>query len=135
MNGPRLTDSHQLALLRTCLLPDMQATLGQTIPSRDKLADQLEEIAGHFRRQHSVTLHRVKFEQRHQDHGETFDHFYVALRELAANADLCGACLNDRLTTRFTAGAASEDLHKKLPAINPFPRLEVVVAKKILTCW
>ena len=128
-NGPRLTDSHQLALLRTCLSPDMRATLGQTIPARGKLADQLDKIAGHFRRQRNVALHRVRFEQRHQDHGETFDHFYVGLRELAADADLCGTCLNDRLTTRITAGVASEDLRKKLLAINPFPRLEDVVAR------
>ena len=76
-----------------------------------------------------VALHRVKLEQRHQDHGETFDHFYVGLKELAADADLCGTCLNDRLTTRIMAGVASEDLHKKLLAINPFPRLEDVVAR------
>ena len=114
-------DSHPLALLRTSLSPDMRATLGRTIPSRDKLANQLEEIAGYFRRQRSVALHWVKFEQRHQDHGETFDHFYVGLRELATDADLCGTCLNDRLTTRIMAGVASEDLRKKLLAINPFP--------------
>ena len=105
-NGPRLTDSHQLALLRTCLSPDLRATLGQTISSRD----QLEEIAGYFRRQHNVALHRVKFEQCYQYHGETFDHFYVALRELAADADLCGTCLNDRFTTCIMPGVASEDL-------------------------
>ena len=120
-NRPRLTDSHQLALLRTCLSPDMRATPGQTIPARDKLADQLDEIAGHFRRQRNVALHRVKFEQRHQDHGETFDHFYVGLRELAADTDLCGTCMNDRLTTRIMAGVASEDLRKKLLAIIPSP--------------
>ena len=113
----------------TCLSPDMRATLGQTIPARDKLADQLDEIAGHFRRQRNVALHRVKFEQHHQDHGETFDHSYAGLRELAADADLCGMCLNDRLTTRIMAGVASEDLRKKLLAINPFPRLEDVVAR------
>ena len=126
---PRLTDSHQLALLRTCLSPDMRATLGQIISSRDKLADQLDEIADHFWRQCNVALHRVKFEQRHQDHGETFDHFYVGLRELAADADLCWTCLNDRLTTRIMTGVASEDLRKKLLAINPFPRLEDVIAR------
>ena len=107
----------------------MRATLEQTIPARDNLTDQLDEIAGHFRRQRNVALHRVKFEQRHKEHGETFDHFYVALRELAADADLCGTCLNDRLTTRIMAGVASEDLRKKLLAINPFPRLEDVVAR------
>ena len=107
----------------------MRATLGQTIPTRDNLTDQLDEIAGHFRRQRNVALHGVKFEQRHQEHGETFDHFYVGLRELAADADLCGTCLNDRLTTRIMAGVASEDLRKKLLAINPFRRLEDVVAR------
>ena len=130
-HGPRLMDSHQLALLRTCLSPEVRATLGQAILSMDKLADQPDEIAGYFRRQRNVALHCVKFEQRHQDHGEAFDQFYVALRELAADAYLCGTCLNDRLTTRIMSAVALEDLRKQLHliAINPFPRLEDVVAR------
>ena len=54
---------------------------------------------------------------------------YVGLRELAADVDLCGMCLNDRLTARIMAGVASEDVRQKLLAINPFPRLEDVVAR------
>ena len=49
--------------------------------------------------------------------------------ELAADADLCGTCLNDWLTTCIMAGVASEDLRKMLLAINPFPRLDDVVAR------
>ena len=39
-----------------------EATLGQTIPAMDNLTDQLDEIAGHFRRQRNVAQQRVKFE-------------------------------------------------------------------------
>ena len=50
----------------------------------------------------------------------------------AADADLCGTCLNDRLTTCIMAGVASEDLRKKLLAINPFPRLEDPLSQRWL---
>ena len=127
-DGRHLSAERQLALFRTCLSPEMRATLGHTIPTKQTLADQLDEIALHFQRQRNVALYRVHFEQRQQQPGEPFDNFYVALRELATDAELCGTCLDTRLTTGIMSGVRSEDVRKKLLALTPFPQLQAVVA-------
>ena len=106
----------------------MRAALGHTIPTKTTLNEQLNEIAEHFRRQRNVALYRVQFEQRQQQAGESFDNFYVAIRELATDAELCGTCLESRLTTRIMSGVRSEEVRKKLLALTPFPQLEAVVA-------
>ena len=106
----------------------MRAALGHTIPTKTTLNEQLDEIAEHFRRQRNVALYRVQFEQRQQQAGESFDNFYVAIRELATDAELCGTCLETRLTTRIMSGVRSEEVRKKLLALTPFPQLEAVVA-------
>ena len=88
-DGQRLSPDGQLALFRTCLSSEMRAALGHTIPTKTTLNEQLDEIAEHFRRQRNVALYRVQFEQRQQQAGESFDNFYVSIRELATNAELC----------------------------------------------
>ena len=127
-DGQRLSPDRQLALFRTCLSSEMRAALGHTIPTKTTLNEQLDEIAEHFRRQRNVALYRVQFEQRQQQAGESFDNFYVAIRELATDAELCGTCLETRLTTRIMSGVRSEEVRKKLLALTPFPQLEAVVA-------
>ena len=127
-DGQRLSPDRQLALFRTCLSSEMRAALGHTIPTKTTLNEQLDEIAEHFRRQRNVALYRVQFEQRQQQTGESFDNFYVAIRELATDAELCGTCLETRLTTRIMSGVRSEEVRKKLLALTPFPQLEAVVA-------
>ena len=127
-DGQRLSPDRQLALFRTCLSSEMRAAIGHTIPTKTTLSEQLDEIAEHFRRQRNVALYRVQFEQRQQQAGESFDNFYVAIRELATDAELCGTCLEPRLTTRIMSGVRSEEVRKKLLALTPFPQLEAVVA-------
>ena len=59
-DGRHLSAERQLALFRTCLSPEMRATLGHTIPTKQTLADQLDEIALHFQRQRNVALYRLE---------------------------------------------------------------------------
>ena len=127
-DGQRLSPDRQLALFRTCLSSEMRTALGHTIPTKTTLNEQLDEIAEHFRRQRNVALYRVQFEQRQQQAGESFNNFYVSIRELATDAELCGTCLETRLTTRIMSGVRSEEVRKKLLALTPFPQLEAVVA-------
>ena len=42
-----------------------------------------------IRQQRNVALDRVIFEERKQEEGEMFDTFYVSLKEIAGDADLC----------------------------------------------
>ena len=94
-DGQRPSLDRQLALFRTCLSSEMRAALGHPIPTKTTLNEQLDEIAEHFRRQRNIALYRVQFEQRQQQAGESFDNFYVSIRELATDAELalCLVCV------------------------------------------
>ena len=128
-DGSRLTHERQKALLRTCLTTEMRATLAHAIPVADTATvdELLNAIGAHFRRQRNIALSCVQFEERKQQHGEKFDRFFVGLKELAADADLCATCLDARLITRIMSGVRSEALRKKLLAIDPFPALKDVL--------
>ena len=101
----------------------MRATLAHAIPVADTATvdELLNAIGAHFRCQRNIALSCVQCEECKQQHGEVFDRFLVGLKELAADADLCGTCLDARLITRIMSGVRSEALRKKLLAIDPFP--------------
>ena len=54
-----------------------------------------------LRQKRNITLDRVAFEERKQQEGELFDDFYVAIRSLADESDLCEHCKEQRITTRI----------------------------------
>ena len=85
--------------------------------------DILDAIQQHIRSKRNVALDRVDFEECRQAPGEKFDTFFVRLRQLAASADLCEECYDDRLITRIMSGINSSETRKKLLAINPPPKL------------
>ncbi|KAG7160755.1 hypothetical protein Hamer_G030937 [Homarus americanus] len=63
--------------------------------------DLLTRIKEHLQWQRQVALRRVRFEERRQREGESFDDFYVALKELADDAELCDQCLDARFVTHI----------------------------------
>ena len=124
--------STQLTHFRSCLTPEMRGTLVHAIgiPEDDDttdVGDILDSVHKHFQRQRNVTLRRVRFEERRQGEGELFDDYYVTLKELADDAELCDKCLDSRLVTRITSGIANQPLRRKLLAIDPPPDLQEVV--------
>jgi len=69
----------------------------------------------------------VAFEERKQEEYEKFDEFYVSVRKLAEEADMCGTCYDQRMTTKIMSGIRDKSVRKKLLAISPFPDLKTVV--------
>ena len=128
----KLSVRHQLAKLRSCLTADMRATLEHAIGidsenSNHTVASVLDGIESYIRQQRDVALDRVKFEERKQEKGESFDAFLVALKQIADDADFCGECIDQRLTTRIMSGVRDTATRKRLLAIRPFPSLEMAV--------
>ena len=66
-------------------------------------------------------------EERRQELCETFDEYYIALREIANNADLCKVCIDDRLTTRIMSGIRDPEIRRKLLAHTPPPPLQTTI--------
>ena len=104
----RLPACQQRAMLRTSLSIEMRATLQLAIgiDNDDDITVTaiLDRIQEHVRGIRNVTLDRVALEERKQEEGEPFDQFYIALREIANNADLWQHCVDDRFTTRIMSG-------------------------------
>ena len=87
----------------------------------------LDAIHGYVRSKRNVTLDRVALEEWRQEEGKTFDEYYIALREIANNADLCKVCMDDRLTTRIMSGIREPETKRKLLAHTPPPSLQTTL--------
>ena len=123
--------SEQMAALRMCLDPSMQqvveVVLGISPTTHTTPDDVLDAISHYVRGKRNVALDRVAFEERRQGPAETVDDFYIGLRRPADSADLCGTCLDSRMTTRIMAGVRDSETKKKLLAISPFPTAQEAV--------
>lgn len=79
----------------------------------------LNQIRDHIRKKRSVALDRMEFEQCRQERDETLDIFYIRLQRIAACADLCPECIDERMTTHVMVGIRDQDTRKKLLAFTP----------------
>ena len=127
----RFPVSQQRAMLRTHLTVEMRAVLqlaiGIDTDDASSVSDILDAIHGYVRSKRNVTLDRVALEERRQEEGETFDEYYIALREITNNADLCKVCIDDRLTTRIMSGIRGPEIRRKLLANTPPPSLQTTI--------
>ena len=118
----------QMAALRlvmsTAMLGTVKMLLGDTPAAETTPANILDLLQQHLRKQWSVALDRVEFENCKQAVGEKFDTFYQRLQKIAHCADLCSTCFDTRMTTRLMSGIRDEEIRKKLLALLPFPKLE-----------
>lgn len=116
----------QLAYLRACFTEDMRAASLHAIgicSHSDTAESALNKIERYLRLQRNVAVDRVRFEERCQHEDEPFDSFLIALKELAADAELCTTCIEERITTRIMSGIQDQETRRKLLAIRPFPSL------------
>ena len=118
----------QQAEFRSCLTDEMITHIKCAVnidnDSELSIKEILDQIQAHFRQKRNVALDQVAFEQRVH---ESFDEFYVAVKQLAEEADICPTCKDQRITTKIMASIKNSDLRQKLLAITPFPTLQSVV--------
>ena len=123
--------SEQMAAFRMVLDPDMQqiveVALGILPTAVTSPDDVLDQINTYIRSKRNIALDRVAFEDCHQSATESFDDFYIRLRNLADAADLCAACRDTRLTTRIMAGVRDTETKRKLLALSPFPTAQQTI--------
>ena len=136
-----MEEGQQRSLLKSHLTQDMRGVLEHVIvidESVDKTPDAiLDKIEENIRKKRNVTVDLVKFDTRTQMQFESAETYLVAIRELAADANLtvdhCNdckkKCLERRLTARLISGIHDEGTQKKLLTISPFPKLDQVIAK------
>ena len=121
----------QKADFRCCLSEEMRIHLKCAIDIEDEndlsVAEIMDKIQEYLRQKRNVALDRVAFEERRQQNGESFDEFYVSVRRLADESDLCDKCYDQRLTTKIMSGIRDTNVRKELLAITPFPDLKTVI--------
>ena len=93
------------------------------------VSEILDAIHGYVRSKRNVTIDRVALEERRQDEGETFEEYYIALREIANNVDLCKVCVDDRLTTRIVSGIRDPEIRRKLLAHTHPPQITLNICR------
>ena len=118
----------QKAQFRSCLSEEMRNLLKCGLDIQDDCTMSIDEILNkiqaYLRQKRNVALDRVAFEERKQQVGETFDQFYVCIKKLADEADLCKNCIEQRLNTKIMSGLRNQIIRQKLLAITPFPSLK-----------
>lgn len=70
---------------------------------------------------------RAEFDRCSQLADENFEDYYRRLRKVAAKAQLCACCSDERMATKIALGVRDRDLSKELLSISPFPSEEKVV--------
>ena len=99
----------QLATLQKCLTLGIRSVLNNAIDidfTSDMLSDEnvLASIEAHLRGQRHIMHDVVDFHEQHQGDGETFDSFYCALKEIAANCDLSSMTVEQQFVIRIITG-------------------------------
>ena len=108
------------------MLQTVELVLGISPTSNHSPSYILDRIREHLRKKKSVAVDRLQFEQCNQLN-ETFDQYFIRLKRIAACADLCHHCYEERLTTRLIAGISDAEARKKLLAKEIFPSLKSTV--------
>ena len=128
------TAVEQAAILRRALNQDVRDVVDQLqvnpreVGETTTVEDYLDALETYFEDKRDLGREREAFERREQQPGELFDHFYIALRNLGKDADLCDHCIDQRIADRIRVGLYDDDIRRRLMAIRPYPELEEVVA-------
>ena len=106
----------QRAALLSLLDEDWHRVLryGLSVADDTPLADVVDAMEAHLRKQRSVLIDRRAFYARVQEEGEDFEDYLCAIKELAAFCDFCEKCFDSRLRDKVVCGLRDEDTVKRL---------------------
>ena len=118
-------DKVKVTTLRSYLSKQIHNILEFSIDIKDEnqttMDDVLDAIRKFIRSRRNVLLDRVEFERYRQKEGEDFESFYIAMQQLAFDADLvnnhCAECskryLESRVANKLMAGIKDQELRTK----------------------
>ena len=113
-----MSPEQQRLAFRKCLDPEMRTTVRARLGIADDSAlsvnEMIEKIREWLREQRNIVRDKVAFQERKQKEGESFNKFFVALNDIAANCNLCKYCSDDRFITSIIAGVCDPVLREKL---------------------
>ncbi|XP_066982187.1 uncharacterized protein [Macrobrachium rosenbergii] len=110
-----LPQPKQFASLRLCLedevLHVLDHTLGVKPDSTLPVDDIINTIITHIKEQRNESLRRLEFTKCRQQPGETFDNFWVRLKQIADDIDLCKGsnCVDNQLKHAILVGLTDNE--------------------------
>ncbi|KAF0303737.1 hypothetical protein FJT64_024334 [Amphibalanus amphitrite] len=113
------TEAFQMARLRSCLGDDtLRIVRNLDLPERERTVHQtvLDKLRVYFLGQVNEVVERRNFNLRCQLEGESFEDFFVALRELSATCNFCAQCRDSLTRDRIVVGLRDPGVMKKLGA-------------------
>ena len=127
----------QVAALRVCFDDDLLRFVRQgviVVNSTATVTEYITSIKEYIRAQQNPLLDRIKFFQRTQEVGESFDEFYASVKELQVSCDFssddtCDTCVRrhaESLRDKVIVGVSDQDTRHKLLACKK-PTLDEVV--------
>ena len=111
----KFTQPKQFAVLRLCLddevLRVLDHTLGVKPDSTIPVEDIIQKIISHIKDERNESLRRLEFTNCKQQPGETFDAFWVRLKQIANDIDLCKGsdCVDNQLKHAILIGLRDND--------------------------
>ncbi|XP_066940974.1 uncharacterized protein [Macrobrachium rosenbergii] len=134
----KLPREKQMIQLRMCLALETQRVLEHTLqisPSTDKSVDEvLDALQSHIKGLRNEVLRRRELLSCKQMEGESFSDFYVRLRRITEEVDLCpgnaAACEETQLKMVILMGIQDAELVQKIISLDTASSLQDVV----MTC-
>ena len=131
----KLPREKQLIQLRMCLTLETQRILEHTLnipPDTDKTVEEvLDVLQAHVKSLRNEALRRRELLSCKQLEGETFSDFYVRLKHIAEEVDICpgnsSACEETQLKMIILMGLRDEELIQKLISLNAKASLQEFV--------
>jgi hypothetical protein len=106
---------------------DESLAIASSVPDEPTVEEALAAIHSFIRGVQNIIVDRFQFFTRRQQPGESFEHFFVALRQLCRLAEVCTHCTDTQLITLIIIGVQDSELQKKLLEIRPAPSLNQVL--------
>ncbi|XP_068224072.1 uncharacterized protein [Palaemon carinicauda] len=131
----KLPREKQLIQLRMCLTLEMQRILEHTLdipPNKDKTVEEvLDELQDHVKSLRNEALRRRELLSCKQFQGESFSEFYVLLKHIAEEVDVCpgnsSVCEETQMKMIILMGIRDGELVQKLISLDATASLQEVV--------
>ena len=114
------TQQEQMAYLRQSITSDMENMLTHSLDipqdTVTPIAEVITKIEDYIKQQDNPALRRLAFTRCKQGDGESFDHFYTRLKQLATDADIscCAPGFKMRIIDGIINGISDEELRTEL---------------------
>ena len=91
----------------------------------------LDSLADYLKSSQHEAKDNLAFYKRTQQHGESITDYYIAVDDMADQANLCKVCRDKTMSFQLLGGLRSDEIQQSVLALDPFPNLKGVLKKAL----